>query len=159
MHNKLNLWALRAFFKRNPDVRNYLKMMDLPLGESDTIYYAQSEPFPKHKFKGQVYLLIDGRSGSASVNLASGFKANKLGTMCGESCLGPLSGTWGNPAGFRLPNSGLNVYISTIRFNANDEFGTDPSPINPDIEIDFTPADIAEGVDPVLEFIRGEMPE
>ena len=110
----------------------------------------------KHRFKGKNFLLMNGSSGSASVNLASGFKSQKMGQIIGEPCLGPMSGTWGNPAVYKLPNTGILVYISTIRFNANNKFEVDPSPIKPDIQVEYTRVDHENERDPVIEKVKEE---
>lgn len=146
-------WMLTHFFKKNEDVQNYLQMVRLKPGETDTIYYTEKLEPQRHRFTGDVFLLIDGLTGSASVNFASKFIQNEIGTVVGEPCLGPLGGTWGNPASFTLPNSRISVNVSTIRFNTNNDFSKSSIQITPHREIGPSIKDLAEERDGPLEWV------
>jgi len=50
-----------------------------------------------------------------------------------------------------LPNSRINGYMSTIRFNSNNDFTVGTDPFLPDIQVFETQKDIVEENDPVLE--------
>jgi len=150
----------KHFYKKNESVQNYRKMVMMPIHEVDTFYFnTPSEVNKKLLFKGNKYLLINGKSGSASVNFTAGFKANKLGTIVGESCLGPMSGTWGNPAVYTLPNSKLKVFLSTIRFNTNDYFEYQNKSIQPDFQVNTSIEDFQRDKDTQIEFIKNELLE
>ena len=98
--------------------------------------------FPK--FDGNSFLLIDGLSGSASVLFTSAFHRNELGMVLGEDCLGPLSGTWGNPTNIRLKNSGMNILVSVLRTNGTDDYLTSPEPISPQVTIQYKAMDLVQ---------------
>jgi hypothetical protein len=148
----LNKYILTHFFKRNEDVQNYLRLVNLESGMTDTLYYHDAKGQSKLLFKGsRVILLINGTSGSATVNLAGAFAMHHAGAIFGEAPLGPKGGTWGNPAETELPNSGLKIYVSTIRFNSDNLFSNDPTPIQPDHAVSPTLEDLREGRDAVLE--------
>ncbi|MGB0425111.1 MAG: hypothetical protein ACPGED_12340, partial [Flavobacteriales bacterium] len=114
-------------------------------------YYNGAPSVPNRPYEGQCILLIDGLSGSASVNLAAGFRMSEIGPIYGQPCLGPMTGTWGNPAPESLNNSGINIFISTIRFNADRNFNTSAEPIAPDVLIVPEPSLMIENRDAVLE--------
>lgn len=148
----LKRFVIDHFYKRNEDAINYRQMAALENGVTDTLYYKIGpKPEAKKRFDGKTYLLINGRSGSATVNFASIFKNMKLGLVLGEPCLGPESGTWGNPARAELPNSGIKLYLSTIRYNTNNLFLVDPRAVQPDILIEYSPKDLQNNQDPVLK--------
>lgn len=150
--NGLENWMMRHAPKKSEDLLNYITMMDLKLGESDTVYYTQGERVKsKLVYKYKSYLLMDGASGSASANFAGTYQLSELGEIWGEPCLGPLGGTWGNPAGFILPKTGIGVYISTIRFNNSDEMLRDSNPVRPDHRVEFDPEYINTKRDIVVE--------
>lgn len=148
----LKRFVIDHFYKRNEDAINYRKMAALENGVTDTLYYKIGpKPEAKKRFNGNTYLMINGRSGSASVNFASIFKNMNLGLVLGEPCLGPESGTWGNAASAQLTNSGVKLYLSTIRYNTDNLFLVDPNPVQPDIHVEYTPADLQNNNDPVLK--------
>jgi C-terminal processing protease CtpA/Prc len=154
----LKRFVIDHFYKGNEDAINYRKMAALEPGVTDTLYYTKGpKPEDKKRFQGTTYLLINGRSGSASVNFASIFKSMNLGLVLGEPCLGPKSGTWGNAANAELPNSQIKLYLSTIRYNTDNLFLVDPDPVQPDVFIEYTPEDLRYLHDPVLERVYHEI--
>jgi hypothetical protein len=145
-------WLMRHAPKKSEDLVNYIHMMDLELGKSDTVYYTKGEQVKsKLVYKNQSYVLMDGGSASASANFAGTYQMHELGEIWGEPCLGPAGGTWGNPSDFKLPKSGIVVYISTIRFNNSNDMLQDASPVKPDHRIELDPEYLARDVDIVLE--------
>src|SRR5262249_1036729 len=116
-------WIIRTFYKKNEDVQSYLQLLALPEGEMDTMYF--SEPVVQKRSKvytGDCYLLIDGLTASASVDFTNAFRQRKRGVIVGEPCLGPVTGTWGNPVTYTLLHSGVKVSIATIRYNYDRSF-------------------------------------
>ena len=159
---RLNKFILTKLMKKDETASNYVKIVTLPEGGKDTVYYDEPYQELKRPYRGHVSLFTDGLSGSASAIFASGFRQLDLGPIIGEPCLGPISGTWGNPAPARLSQTGTLLVISTIRFNATRGFEKDPSPVQPDYIIQPTPANIFKGIDTVekhwLELIeKGEI--
>ena len=148
----INKFILTKLLKNDETASNYVKIVTLPQGGIDTVYY--NEPFrqPKHKFSGHASLFTDGLSGSASAIFAAGFRQENLGPILGEPCLGPIGGTWGNPSPTRLNHTGTLLVISTIRFNATRKFEKDPSPIQPEFHIQPTPANISKDIDTVQTY-------
>lgn len=156
IYKGLTRFAINHFYKKNEEVQHYRTMMKMEEGEVDTFYYAQpEEPKTKYAFKGKTFLLMNGKSGSASVNFASGFKQLNIGTIVGEPCLGPESGTWGNPGSYSLTTSDLKVFLSTIRFGANGSFEVDPTAVQPDHHVPYNISDMVNDVDTQLEFVKG----
>ena len=145
----LNKFILTKLMKKDEAASNYVKIVTLPEGGTDTVYYNEPYHEMKRRYEGHVSLFTDGLSGSASAIFASGFKQLDLGPIIGEPCLGPIGGTWGNPAPAKLSQTGTLLMISTIRFNATRGFEKDPSPIEPDYPIQPTPANIFKGIDTV----------
>ena len=151
-------WAdFRA--KRNENVAKYLTVIDLPIGQQDTVYFSTPEKRRKPKHTANHHLFIDGMSGSASANFAAVFKLKGLGTIYGESCLGPLSGTWGNPVNVQLENTGISVFISSIRFNTQSGFEYDAAPVLPDIPVQYSVKDLQDESDPYLKRLLEKIKE
>ena len=143
------------FFKNNEDVQSFRKFAALKYGEMDTLYFhVAAKQKSDAVFKGNCYLLINGLTASAGVDFTNAFKTRKRGLIVGEQCLGPSTGTWGNPAWYELPNSGLRVSISTIRYNYDNSFQYDQSGIEPDFYVDWEPDDIKREIDTQLEFVK-----
>lgn len=143
-----NRFLLNNIIKKDEEVMNYLSMVNLEDGGVDTLYYREPHSTSKWDYKGDLFLWMNGRSASASVNLAACFQREGLGLILGEPCLGPATGTWGNPSQITLPNTGLVINLSTIRFNADNSFRTILDPVQPDIWIDWTQEDLQKEDDP-----------
>lgn len=146
--NRIDKWA-----RKDEDANFYKNLCALPIGQADTFFYQSAEMPRDNLFEGEKVLLINGLSGSASVAFAGIFKENKAGIIIGEPCMGPMSGTWGNALPFTLENTGLRVFLSTIRYAVMGDYSIDPSPILPDIAAPYTPAMLRNREDPAWEKI------
>ncbi len=146
---------INTFYRNNEDVQGFLTAMKLEDGDMDTIFF--STPTIQKKsivFSGKKFLMIDGLTASAGVDFTHAFGKLKLGTIVGEPCLGPATGTWGNPAPYQLPITGLKMYIATIRYNYDNSFRYATTAIAPDIFLQPTPCDFLEKRDVVLEAVK-----
>ncbi|CAH2213901.1 S41 family peptidase [Tepidibacter aestuarii] len=65
----------------------------------------------KPKFKGDVYFLIGRNTFSSAVMLSSTVKDYKMGYLIGEET-GGLATNYGDIYGFKLPNTGLDAFVS-----------------------------------------------
>ncbi|MCG9791141.1 S41 family peptidase [Flavobacterium algicola] len=105
-------------------------------------------------FKGDIYVLINGGSFSASSLLSSNLKGSNRATFVGEETGGAYNGT---VAGFmpvyRLPNSHLKIRIGIMNMKPYYLTTIDGYGIFPDQEIDPTLEDLLTGRDPELEWI------
>lgn len=158
---EFNGWSrfwLKVFTSPDSEVRKYAAIADMPIGSIDTVYFEEGRDAKrKYFFEGKPYLMMNGLSGSASSNFAAIFKLSQLGTIVGEPCLGPLSGTWGNPVPVRLKNTKLPLYIASIRFNLSNSFEYDPAPVMPDVSVLETLQSITDGRDRWMEILREEV--
>ncbi len=145
-------WIRMNSNKNDEKMNVFRDLANLPLGETDTVYYK--EPMEKNKFafKGEKALFINHSSASASVIFAAGFRRYNYGEIYGTPCMGPLTGTWGDATPFRLRNTGLIVNISVIRLNAVNDFSTDPTPIIPEYFYEPTLEDVKEEKDKLKLF-------
>lgn len=143
----------RLLTSKSSENRYYLNIAEMPIGDVDTVYFTQPRaPQKKNRFTGQTALFTNGLSGSASANFAASYRKLNLGPIYGEPCLGPISGTWGNPVPVRLSNSRLPLLIASLRFNLDDRFdyrSTEAIPVNHEVAI--TGEDFANDRDPVIE--------
>lgn len=102
------------------------------------------------RFEGKLIVLTDASNSSATFQFANLVKANRLGTLVGETTGGSQRGINGGAFFFlRLPESGIEVDVPLI-----GTFPLTPKPdagIEPDIRAAPTPASLAAGTDPVLE--------
>jgi C-terminal processing protease CtpA/Prc len=142
------------FFAKNEDVQSFRHFAELPLGGIDTVFFKDpTRQLNSSVYHGKCYVLINGLTASAAVDFTNAFKQRKRGEIVGQQCLGPITGTWGNPASFTLERSRLRVSIATIRYNYDDSFRYDRNAIMPDHWVDCTPTDINQKTDSQLEFV------
>lgn len=154
-HTALGKIFTFLFFRNNEDVQSFRKFAALEYGKMDTVYFhVPARQNPELVFRGDCYLLINGLTASAGVDFTNAFKSSGRGKVVGEQCLGPVTGTWGNPAWYTLPNSGLRVSISTIRYNYDNSFSYETAGIEPDYFVDCVADDIRLDVDTQIEFVK-----
>ncbi len=124
----------------------------------DTIYYKfkyskTKSPFESN-FKGNLYVLINGNSFSASSILSTNIKANNLATFVGEETGGAYNGT---VAGlfkiYELPNSHVRVRMGLMQIDAPYKVEPDGYGVKPDVPISPTWDDVLNNRDPEMEWI------
>jgi len=110
-------------------------------------------PNPLH-FKGEMYVLINGNSFSASSLLSTHLKANKRAIFVGEETGGAYNGT---VAGiykiYQLPTSKLKVRMGLMQIEAPQKQNPDGYGIKPDIKITPTIKDRKLNIDTELEWV------
>jgi hypothetical protein len=148
---KWTKWLLRTFWSKDEDVSGFLKIADLPMGEGDTVYFTEPVRQKNYVFQGDVILLIDGMTASAGVDFTHAFKERNRGCVIGESCMGPATGTFGNPSMYVLPCSELKFYIATIRYNYDNSFTVDRRSIQPDLEVSISSYDLEHKQNSLIE--------
>ncbi len=136
--------------KRMYVLSELLKMKTRAYGTYDTVYYRHAQPH-ENAFHGKLYVLIDGMSISTTGLVCNSLRVHRGAVFIGEPGGFTSGGTFGQVIRFVLPNSRINGYMSTIRFNSNNDFTVGTDPFLPDIQVFETQKDIVEENDPVLE--------
>lgn len=146
---------VKLFFKHDEDVISYQRISELPMGAVDTVYFNDpTKQKQDYIFKGRSFLLINGLTASAGVDFTHAFKARRRGEIIGEQCLGPVTGTWGNPAAYTMPNTGVRMTIATIRYNYDRTFRYEDAAIEPDHHVANRQEDLQLEIDTQLEFTK-----
>lgn len=128
----------------------YIRPNDLREGNHlDTVKFDGQKMGEKHLWSGPTSLLIDGFSASASVSFAGVFRKEQLGPVFGEACMGARSGTFSDPVNYELPESGLNVSISSGIFSMDDEIKMGVRPVAPNRWVQCNVEDLISGNDPI----------
>lgn len=155
--NIISKWLLvnvAKFQRTDKELQEYVRYYKLPYGSIDTVYEKQDFSMSLSKFEGTCFLAMNGVSISASVDFASWFQNSKRGLILGEECMGPLTGTCGNPTVFQLNNTKISVMTSTMRSYTNSTFDIGIQPIRPDISIKYSLSDYRSKNDPVVQFFK-----
>lgn len=105
-------------------------------------------------FKGKVFILIDGRSFSATGETTSVIHFHKKAVFVGEEC---GSGYYGNTSGFKvrltLPNTNLRVVVPLVRYTmAVSGYAADRG-IIPEYPVSPTIQDLLDEKDVQLEYV------
>ncbi len=105
-------------------------------------------------FKGDVYVLINGSSFSASSLLSTNLKRDHRATFVGQETGGAQNGTVaGMTRGYEMPNSKVKIRMGVMQVESPYKVTPDGYGIMPDLEITPTVADRKAGVDPEIEWI------
>ena len=148
------IFKISCKFNKDSDFQKECEFYNTDIGHIDTLYETHSYHFKEYdKFNGTCFLAINGMSISASVDFTSWFMKSSRGLVLGEPCMGPYSGTWGNPRITYLSNTKLAVVISTIRNNLTNNFIYSKIPIRPDIEIPQNINDYRKRKDPIIKYL------
>jgi len=110
------------------------------------------KPIPPY-YDGRIYVLINGRSFSASGEATSPMRYHRKAVFVGEEC---GAGYYGNNSGFMptmtLPHTKIRVRIPCVRYTmAVDDYPADRG-IIPEYRMDPTVEDLLSGRDTVLEY-------
>ena len=140
--------------------RNMKPMMEKQLGTLEPrngIYYLPAEKFlvkaSKPQFKGNLFLLTNGFSFSATSSFISQIQENKIGLIIGETPGGAYNGVnAGPPMMVQLPNSKIRLYYRIIGTSYN--VAKDKTRTEVDVKIENTVAGFLEDKDLQLEYVE-----
>lgn len=144
----------------SPVVYGYL-LLAVHKGENGKNYFAtQTRPHKvnKNTFKGRIYVLINGRSFSASSILSSNLKGSKRAFFVGEETGGAYNGT---VAGFmpkvKLPDSDMQIRTGIMLMGSKFKTAKEGRGIFPDKEIIPTIEDRIKENDPELDWVLNDI--
>ncbi|RLD21401.1 MAG: hypothetical protein DRI71_09045 [Bacteroidetes bacterium] len=139
--------------------RNMKLMMEKQFGvlePKDDIYYLPGEKFlvdpTKPQFEGDLYLLTNGFSFSATSAFIALIQENELGLVVGETPGGAFDAVNAGPPMFiELPNSKIRLYYRIIgtRYNV----GGNKVSTKVDVKIDNTLESFINGIDVQMEYV------
>jgi tricorn protease len=114
----------------------------------DIARWGAVSPYPSHSVAGPIVAVTDEYAGSDGDIFSHNFKQMKLGTLVGKRTWGGVIGI--NPKlaladGTLTSQPEYAFYMKDVGWGV-ENYGTDP-----DIEVDITPQDYAEGKDPQLD--------
>lgn len=130
--------------------------------EDGQLYYkfkAAKERAPNPlNFKGNIYVLINGNSFSASSILSTQLKGSERATFVGEETGGAYNGTVaGFYKNYELPNSKIRARIGLMHIDSKYKMSPDGYGVKPDIEITPTYQDRLNNVDTELEWVLNDI--
>lgn len=105
-------------------------------------------------FKGDLYVLINGSSFSASSLLSTNLKRDNRAIFIGQETGGAQNGTVaGMTRGYRMPNSKVEIGMGVMQVESPYQEGLTGRGIMPDVEIVPTVADRKAGIDPEIQWV------
>ncbi|MCB4809379.1 peptidase S41 [Tamlana sp. 62-3] len=120
-------------------------------------YTKIKSPKPLH-FKGNIYVLINGNSFSASSLISTHLKANNRAIFVGEETGGAYNGcVAGIYKVYQLPTSKLKIRIGMMQIEAPQKQQPDGFGIKPDVHIIPTENDRKLNKDPELEWVLNKI--
>lgn len=113
----------------------------------------EQEPHPLN-FKGQIYVLINGNSFSASSILSAQLHGDKRAIFVGEETGGAYNGTVaGAYKIYTLPNTKVKARIGLMHIDSKHKEYPDGYGVKPDVEILPTYKDRLNAIDPELDWV------
>ncbi|WP_248904314.1 S41 family peptidase [Flavobacterium sp. K5-23] len=128
--------------------------------EGSYVYPTETKPhkIKKDAFKGNIYVLINGGSFSASSIISSNLKGSKRAFFVGEETGGAYNGTVaGRMTDIKLPKSAISMKIGLMLVAPFHKTVIDGHGVYPDKEITPTLEDRIKGIDPEMNWILNEI--
>lgn len=173
--SKTSLWH-NGFFNKKPLLAHAIQLIFVPLVVGTNIYtyfatvkgkdnkyrfplYGSRLKHPKSlRFKGKVYVLINGGSFSASSLLASNLLGAKKAIFVGMETGGANNGcVAGKMPVFTLPKSKLPLKFGLLECKTRYKSEIDGRGIFPDVEIQPTLTDRVTGTDPEMNWVLNDI--
>jgi hypothetical protein len=165
---KSSKMVLREMLRQSPMQPELYKLMSTTFGSKplrtifsdvderiDTIPQKQAMPFrSKEVYSGFLVVAFNGLSASTTGMVCNVLRNRPNTVFVGQPAGCAVSGTFGQPTSFELPNSGIVGQISILRFNQTKD---EPSliPIEPDVFLEDFPTGFSTEKDPqLLEMLR-----
>lgn len=147
-------------FTNNLPASNEIKLSRRHHLKTDSGYVIKNVRFLKtyhpqksNRFEGKVYVLSNGRCGSAANTFLALVKSHKVGVIIGQESGGAYKDVDGrHRISFTLPYSGINVGYPAWSFKIDSENGDKFRGIMPDYSINRSHLDIISDRDVELEF-------
>ncbi|MEE9349800.1 MAG: S41 family peptidase [Flavobacteriaceae bacterium] len=113
------------------------------------------KPSEEYNYKGNIYVLINGASFSASSIISNNLQANKRAYFIGDETGGAYNSTVaGRMADVELPNSKVILYIGLMNLETPNKTLPDGFGVKPDKYIPTTTLNTDEQMDWVLSYIK-----
>ena len=126
----------------------FIELLNRPILAYWAVRDGDSWRWPPVAHRGPQVMLINGWSGSGGDALPSYFRQAGLGPLIGTRTWGGLIGISGSPP---LIDGG-NVTVPTFRmYGTKGEWFAEGHGVEPDIEVDDDPSQLAKGTDPQLQ--------
>ena len=118
--------------------------------DAPIFFYNYKKPIEpaENRFKGNVYILVNGTCFSTTGHLLSLLKHHKMGTIIGEETGGSAACS-GNARSYTLKNTRLRLYCSQDTYEVVTSGPTPGKGVMPDYEVKYTLDDYITGNDPV----------
>lgn len=117
----------------------------------------EKEPNPLN-FKGNIYVLINGNSFSASSILSTQLHGSQRATFVGEETGGAYNGTVaGYYKNYELPNTKIRARIGLMHIDSKFKTTPDGYGVKPDIKITPTYQDRLQNIDTELEWVLNDI--
>ena len=104
-------------------------------------------------FTGRLFIVVGPQTFSSANWFGVLVQDNHLGTIVGEAT-GNSPDSYGDILEFRLPNSGLHYTVSYKKWLRPDRSRANDGALRPDVTVARSPTDLAEGRDPVLDWLK-----
>jgi hypothetical protein len=154
-HLHENAQAMFALIDQTEAEKLILDMRDNGGGDNTVGYAELVKPLAARadlNRKDRLYILIGPLTFSAAMNNAAQFQDQTNATLVGQT-IGEKPNSYQEPRSVRLPNSRLNVRVSTLYYEFRK---TGENAVRPTREIIPTWADVKAGRDPELEWVLAQ---
>jgi len=109
-------------------------------------------PGAKNRFRGKIYVLINGNTMSAAAALATELRLRTSAVFLGEETGGAMGGPNGMPVSFQLPSSKIRIRLSTAMYKMGGNPVNKTRGVIPDVALETSILDQMNGKDAVMQY-------
>ena len=109
-------------------------------------------PRTKNRFRGKIYVLINGNTMSAAAALATELRLRTSAVFLGEETGGAMGGPNGMPVSFQLPASKIRITLSTAMYTMGGNHLNKTRGVIPDVALETSISDQLNGKDAVRQY-------
>ena len=110
------------------------------------------DPRAKNRFRGKIYVLINGNTLSAAAALATELRLRTSAVFLGEETGGAMGGPNGMPVSFQLPSSKIRIRLSTASYEMGGHPQNKDRGVIPDFALEPSITDQLNGNDSVMQY-------
>ena len=109
-------------------------------------------PSTKNRFRGKIYVLMNGNTMSAAAALATELRLRTSAIFLGEETGGAMGGPNAMPVSFQLPSSKIRIRLSTARYEMGGHPQKKDRGVIPDVDVETSITDQLNGNDAIMQY-------
>jgi len=151
---KTGNYSFKNFIIYGPEYNDTMRFVKTKNGLLSWTNNPNLHVFPrtKNRFRGKIYVLINGNTMSAAAALAAELRLRTRAVFLGEETGGATGGPNAMPVSFLLPSSQIKIRLSTAMYKMSGHPPNKDRGVIPDVALETSIIDQLNGSDTVMQY-------